>query len=753
MFKFIITGVVQGVGFRPYIYNACLRANLVGYVQNIGIGVEIVVDNKEKMELILKSIPTLARIDNIEITKIKQTNQIFSKFTIKPSKGKGYAEIPPDLDLCPDCVKELQQSKNLRYNYFFITCTNCGPRFSIIKSTPYDRSTTSMNSFKMCKTCLKEYKDPTNRRYHAQTTACPECGPTLELFIKKNKIKSKNKSNLLHQLEIIKKTADILKQGKIVAIKSNGGYHLASICQKNVIQKLRKLTNRKNKPYAIMCKDLRMAQTLVKINAQESQVLTSTIKPIVILKKKKSIENNQNWNEVSELNSLGIMLPYSGLHYLLFDHLFQPIILTSSNLSNQPITTKSNEQFVNHILSHNRQIINPIDDSIVKILPTKKQHITIIRKSRGYTPKSFQVPTFLNSKKTILALGAEENATFSIFKKGKIYTSQYMGNCKYQNIIKHYNNELSKWLKMLDAKPDIILSDQHPDFETSKLAKKLEIKYQAKNFNIQHHLAHAFSVMIEHQLNDHLAIVCDGIGYNDNSNSTITNKLTKNKLWGGEVFHISKNGKSVQRIASLEPQLLLGGDTAAKNPANLIFSILQKINLNKIKNETIINHLFNDKKQLILKGQYHTKINSFYTTSTGRIIDAASVLLDFCNKTTYHARPALLLETKASKPYQLQPIITNDQLLTTPLFKYLTNNLHKDKSRLAATVLNYLAHGFFHLVSGYNLPFSFSGGVAYNNQMSKILTNKGGLLNKEVPCGDGGISFGQISYYLYQQNI
>ena len=732
MYKFLITGVVQGVGFRPYIYNACKEAGLKGYVQNIGTGVEVVVDNKKKLKEILKKTPPLARIDDVKISEITKGKQIYSDFSIKPSTGQGHAEIPPDLNLCEDCVNELYDSKNPRHQYFFITCTNCGPRFSMIKKTPYDRDTTTMNDFPMCENCLKDYKDPSNRRYHAQTTACLQCGPKLQLFINKKEYNIESSNLKKDQLALIAKTAELLKKGEIVSIKGNGGFHLASICKKNIVNKLRKLTNRPNKPYAVMCKDLNMARKFCIISDLEEKELASIRRPIVVLNKKKSFITNKDYLSVSELSSLGVMLPYSGLHYLLFDYINEPIIMTSSNLAGKPISTKRSEQLANTVLTHNRKIANRIDDSVVKFI---NKHKTIIRRSRGYVPQSFPLPSKLSINKTILALGAEENSTFAIYKEGKIYVSQFMGNVSKLENFNNLQTQVSKWLKMLKVKPDIILHDLHPSFQTTLLAFKLSKKFKSKKIAIQHHIAHIFSVAGEHNLNDFIGIACDGTGYGSDQ-----------KLWGGEIFTV--RNKEVKRISNLEPQFQLGGDSAVREPVKMLFSILKKT-YNKSEVNKILQDELTTSELNSLHKQWQEKYNCPVTTSCGRVLDAASTLLKICNKKTYQGRPSLLLESISGLSQPIIPIVSNNILQTTSIFKYLIENLQiLNLLDLAATVQTYIATGLYQITKQYNQPIVFSGGVAYNNIISTFLTKNNVIINNKIPSGDGGISFGQIMYYL-----
>ncbi len=710
MYKFIIKGVVQGVGFRPYIYNACINAKLKGYVLNTGDGVIVEVDNKEKLIEILSRIPSLARIDSYDI---EQTSNFYKDFTIRESSGKGFAEIPPDLFLCNDCLKELHDSQNRRHKYFFNTCTNCGPRFSISKSSPYDRRTITMDEFKMCEDCKNEYTSPSDRRYHAQTIACHKCGPRLKLIIGGKEVK------LTSETELIRKTAQLIKDNDIVAIKGVGGFHLACNTKSESIKKLRKITGRDHKPFAILCKDISMANTIAYISDKEKEILSSVERPIVILRRKVHLSG------VSELNTIGIMLPYTALHYLLFDFIDKPIVMTSSNISDEPITSSDDAQIVANLLTHNRKIENPIDDSLVKVMEEKTFQL---RRSRGFVPKSIQLNS--SCKKQILALGAELSNAFSIYKDGKVICSQYMGTTSNSNTFSHYKKMVQKFLQFTDCKPDIILADMHPEYNTSRHGEELSESLHIPLVKVQHHKAHAYSVAAEYNIKDFVSIVCDGLGYGEDGT-----------IWGGEIFYNN------ERVGHLEEHLQLGGDSATQYPAKMLFSILTKF-LSFEECRKYLRNYFTEEQLLIMHKQVNKKFNCPSTTSCGRILDAASFLLGFCDERTYEGRPAMLLEANSTVPYEIELIIEGNVLKTTPLFQFLIDNFEKDKKRLAATVQMYLAQGLYEIASRFSKSVMFSGGCAYNTIMSSFMMKNGVHTNEKVPSGDGGISFGQIAYYL-----
>ncbi|MBW6451460.1 MAG: carbamoyltransferase HypF [DPANN group archaeon] len=781
LYLFKIKGTVQGVGFRPYIYNCAIKNNLKGYIRNTTDGVEILIDNKDKMISILKNIPKAANIESINIQKQeniifdnkKVDNKTVDNKTTNNKKGntnkndkdttvsdsfkiinsetktdKILLSIPPDLDLCNDCLNDLKNKDNKRFNYFFTTCTNCGPRYSIVHKLPYDRNNTAMTSFIMCPSCNTEYKNPQNRRFHAQTIACPSCGPEINLYYKNKKIICTNP---------IKECAKLITEGNIIAIKGVGGFHLACKTDIKIINNLRTLTRRKHKPFAVMVKDLNMAQEFTNINNHEKKALESIEKQIVILKKK----DKTILKHVSELDTIGIMLPYTALHHLIFDHIDFPIILTSSNMPGDPITSdkKYQDPFTDYVLDNTKEIINTVDDSIVKIISDKT---LLLRRSRGYVPKTIDI-SFMTNKincknkncknyncknnytnqnnkinnkdQCILAVGVEDNTTFCIYKDGKAIMSPYFGNTRNLKTYEYFKESITKFLKFVDAVPDKIICDFNPTYMTSIYAKELGSKLNIPVLNVQHHLAHMYSAAIEQGFKyntNFVGIICDGSGLGLDGN-----------IWGGEVFYKG------QKVGSLEEQYLLGGSSAITNPKKMLYSILRKF----MDDKQITEFGFKNKNLKIFSKQYNTKINSSITTSCGRILDAASALLDVCDYRDYEGRPAMLLESISTKPYDFEPIIKTYQnkqiLMTTPLFEYLIKNIKKDKSRLAATVQLYLAKGLYTIAKSFNKNIIFSGGCAYNKIMTEFMIKNSVNIAQKSPCGDGGISLGQIASQFY----
>jgi len=538
---------------------------------------------------------------------------------------------------------------------------------------------------------------------------------------------------------------DIIKKGGVVAVKGIGGFHL--VCTLDSVSKLRKLTGRPNKPYAIMAKDIIMAEKYVDINDAEEFLLLSNKRPIVVLKKKLGIRNGASLKDVSELDTLGVMLPYTALHYLLFEFIDEPLLCTSSNYPDEPITSDQNQQFSKYILTHDRQIVNRIDDSVLKVIDDE---VLFLRRSRGFVPTPIKIDEKVKCDKVILALGAEMSNVISVFKDNKIYQSQYLGTISNADAYENYKSTVNYFLKLLNAKPGIILCDMHPTYNSTRFAKELSEKLNISLLKIQHHIAHSYSVAIENNLTDFIGIACDGLGYgvDDNCNDG------DYKIFGGEVFHNDK------RIAHLEEFEQIGGDLANADPSRLLFSIMKKTLDTKDFERFILNYMDKTKFDALNK-QLFLDINCPMTSSTGRLFDAVSFMLRFYDKRTYEGRGAMLLEANSSAPYNLDIETNNNILLITPLFKFIYDELTKkncDKRRLAATAQLYVAKGFLKIASDYvkinykesknKLPIVFSGGCAFNRIMTSYVISKNVLINKETSCGDGGISAGQIGYYL-----
>lgn len=708
MLRISVEGVVQGVGFRPFIYRKAGEAGAKGTVKNTGSGVEIITDRDFVSQI--KDWPTLARVDSIEKQEVKDLEtDTFS--ILRSDTVHGDALLPPDLFICNDCLRELWDRDDRRHGYYFTTCTNCGPRFSMIEETPYDRPNTSMADFSMCERCRKEYDDPSDRRYHAQTIACPDCGPRLKLI---------SKGSVVEAPDIIKEAVKMLKKGRIIGIKGVGGFHLACIARKDVVGDLRIMLERPYKPFALMVKGVKMARQLAHVDEAEERLLKSYQRPIVVLRKKKP-----RLGFVSELDSLGMMLPYTALHYLLFNHLKQPLVMTSANMPGEPIMVDLD--LGDDFLTHERRIVNRCDDSVVKAIGDTN---VFIRKSRGYVP----LPVYVKGDIVpCLALGAEMHNACAAAQGGKVYLSQYIGNTGKDKTLGFCKDAVRKLLRLSCVKPKGVLCDLHPDFNTTHLAGELARESGAEVIRVQHHVAHLAGAGLEHGLEEFVGIACDGIGYGEDGN-----------IWGGEVIRFSKGG--YKRVGHLQYQPMLGGDSATLDPKKMLFGILSGfLGLQ----ELIRMRLFAEQESRLLYKALKEGFNVSYTSSTGRVLDACAALLRLVDYATYEGRPAMMLESVATEPVRLEPVISQEGgikvLDTMHLFRKLLA-MKQSKGEIAATCHNYLIEGLYRIAEAEKLPIVFSGGVGYNRLFTGELSRRGVLMHREVPCGDGGIAFGQVAY-------
>jgi hydrogenase maturation protein HypF len=740
-----VTGIVQGVGFRPFIYRTAVKHNLVGYVRNRGDAiVEIVVEGKKNnikkfLKVIQSEKPILAQIQKIIISK--KVDKGFKDFRIIQSSGKTKIPgsiIPSDVSICDKCLKELRNPNNRRFNYFFTTCTDCGPRYTVINKLPYDRINTTIQEFKMCKICNKEYNDPLDRRFHAQTIACSECGPKIFL--------TNRTGEMIESKDPIREAGQLIEEGKIVAIKGNGGFHIATSTTKaQPIFRLRIVKHRKQKPFAIMAPNLETVRSFAEVKDWEARALTSHRKPIVLLKK------NQEYN-LSELvsprlNNIGVMLPYTGTHTMLFDDVKEPaFVMTSANPPNEPIVIENEKAIkklgltVDFFLFHNRKIAQRCDDSVIRF---HKKDSCLIRRSRGFSPEPIIIKK--SSNHNVLALGSEQNVTACLLSKNKAFISQHIGDVENLDNLRFLEDTINHLLKVTNCKIETVASDLHPKFNTTKLAKKIGKEHNCPVIQVQHHHAHAAALMAEWNIGKIVAIICDGYGYGSDGSA-----------WGGEILYCNKEG--FKRVAHLESQPMVGGDLATYYPLRMNAGILNgEVDLAKWLLPLSEKFPYGKKEvEIIIKQLEEGSVIS--TTSCGRVLDAVSAMLGICYERTYEGEPAIKLESKASKGkdiLNLNPKFKGNILETT----YIVKEIFHEKDRksiqdLAFSLQSYLGNGLAKLAikeakrAKVN-HIGFSGGVAYNQHITSIIRkyieNSGFkfLVHNKIPAGDGGTSFGQ----------
>lgn len=756
-FQLTIKGVVQGVGFRPFIYRLATQEKLAGFVLNDSLGVKVEIEGEKNriknfLKRLKKEAPFASCIEEIKKESIPPKGE--EKFEIKESieEKEKFVFIPYDLSICPDCLRELFSSYDYRYLYPFINCTNCGPRYTIIKDIPYDRKNTTMAKFKMCKTCYEEYSDPLNRRFHAQPCACFLCGPSLDLV--KDRYRKPKKLTKKATEELFKKAAYLLNEGKILAIKGIGGYHIACDA-KNIksVKLLRERKNRPTKPFALMVDDLNIVKRLCYLSKKEEEVLSSARAPILLLKIKKRCA----WmNEVAPHQKfLGIMLAYTPLHYLLFFYLRklqkEPIlVMTSANLKDTAIAKDEKEVFklkkiVDYFLIHNRPIYSRCDDSVVIVVKNKEY---LIRKARGYVPDFFK----FNTPYQILGCGAQLKATFSIVKNNYLISSPYLGDLKNYANYKFYLETFNHFKKIFDFEPSIVAFDLHPGYFSTQFALSFKDK---KKISVQHHHAHLASCMIENNFlnEDVIGIIFDGVGLG----------LDRN-IWGGEF--LVGNLKTFKRVGFFNYFGLPGFEKAIEQPYRVAFDILYRIfkekvfslNLEFIKERVA---LLKKIKRIIQSG------NFVLTSSVGRIFDALAALLGIKDKISYEAEAAVLLEMCAYDcrerkviPYSFCIIEEKDILKIDwkPFWEEVIKDMYDRKEKA------YIAFRFHYSLAclsksvcvkirkKYKLDkVILSGGVFQNRLLLRLtekeLKNEGFEVFKHsrFPCNDASISLGQIA--------
>jgi len=771
MFKLKINGIVQGVGFRPFVYKTAIKLDLKGYVLNSTSGVEIEACGAEKnLELFVERIknehPPAAKIKEFYLEKKEDIP--YTEFTIRQSQNrKGSTQISPDLAVCEDCTKELFDESDPRFNYAFINCTNCGPRYSIIENTPYDRPVTSMKDFKMCDYCDGEYTDPLNRRFHAQPIACPTCGPQLKFL-------DKNFEDV--EGDPISNTIKFLKEGKIIGIKGIGGFHIACDAMNfETVEELRKRKNRPHKPFAVMCYPQKISD-VVEIKEEQFELLKSPAAPIVILPKFRSFinsvwERNNIRNSVSENTklseeecsqagaweqeeharelervasnvapqnpNLGIFLPYAPIHHQILSNELPYLIMTSGNFHDEPIAAEEKELsgLCDFFLTHDRPILNRSDDSVIRA--SKPQNV-MMRRSRGYVPSPIKLPF-----KTVqtLGAGAELKITFALSKEDSFFLSPYIGNNNSKETLDFYTDTLEKYKKWFELEPELVVCDLHPDYMTTRFAENTGLPLK----KVQHHHAHIAAVMAEHHLDEPvIGIAYDGTGYG-----------TDGAIWGGEIFLADYS--KFERLFHLNYMPLPGGDAAIKHPIRIAYAYLLESGIEPIFLKNI-----SDIEKRIISKQIENKFNIFQTSSMGRLFDCVAAMLGLFPEITFEAQSAMALEFlsgekgisgKDKYPYNLG----KDTIDIIPLIRAVANDVQRNEShhRIAgkfhSTVINFTLEAVkkAHRKTGLN-KVVLSGGVMQNKVLlegiSKVLTKNNFTVFAPsiLPPNDGSISVGQV---------
>jgi len=775
-FNIFIEGVVQGVGFRPFVYNLAKSKGYKGSIKNTssGVMIEIKCDDPEYfLSLIKKNCPPLAQIYSIDIKESPTNN--FRDFTILDSfDSEGFTHLPPDISVCEDCINELCDPSDRRFLYPFINCINCGPRYSITRQIPYDRPNTTMSDFQMCSECEREYNDPSNRRFHAQPNACHECGPRLSLFFENSEFKGTNEEKL-------KMTITLLKQGAIVALKGIGGFHLACDAENDdAIMKLRERKKRINKPFAIMSPDIETVKNFCEVSQAEFKLLNDKRRPVVLLKKK--AQYNLSAHIAPNNGCLGFMLPYTPLHYLLFAYpglpkadiaakSFSALIMTSGNISEEPIIVDNDKAIAllygvaDAFLVHDREIFMRVDDSVLKIYNSKP---VFIRRSRGYAPDSVRLD---DGAFDILATGADIKSTFTIIKGEQAVISQHIGDLENVETLEFFQETFDNLKCVYRASPAAVAYDIHPGYHSSNWALKYAEMNGIKSYGIQHHYAHIASVMAERGLKDRIiGIAFDGTGYGTDGN-----------LWGGEFLICDING--FERVGHFKYIPLPGGEMSIREcwrtAVSYLRNAINKVYPGSFDNERLfaildsigfIKRFGTVRIENILKIIGDGKFSPL-SSSAGRLFDAVSAIIGVCDANTFEGESAAALEgildekqleMQGLYPYEIRegsPCIIDFSDMFMCIVEDIKHN--QDKKDISMKFHNTLVEvvkdmaNIIRHKTGIN-TVALSGGVFQNKyiveNVYKILEKRGFEIyfNEKAPCNDGGLSLGQ-AYILSER--
>lgn len=765
-----ISGIVQGVGFRPFVYNLAARLGVKGWVNNTSAGVDIhaegdAVTLQAFIEKLSSEKPALAVIDQFTVRDAAPED--FTTFDIQHSTAiKGaFQPISPDVAICPDCLRELFDPSDRRYRYPFINCTNCGPRFTIIKDIPYDRPKTTMAGFPLCPDCGKEYKDPTNRRFHAQPVACPMCGPKVWIETKEERGKRVGE-------DAIGETRRLLAEGKIVAIKGLGGFHLAcDAMNANAVAELRARKLRVDKPFALMMPDLETVEQHCFVSDDERELLQSVARPIVLLKRKpesnivEEVSPRQEW--------LGVMLPYTPLHYLLLDReplptvhrpLSTVLVMTSGNLSEEPIATDNDDartrlsKLADAILMHDRDIHIRCDDSVVRVFDDgpwtvdrgasstvrRPRSVYPIRRSRGYSPFPVKLPFDVPQ---ILAAGSELKNTFCITNGNYAFLSHHIGDMENYETLQSFEQGVEHFERLFRVKPEAIAYDMHPNYLATRYALERAEREGLPTIAVQHHHAHVAACMAEHGLNEPvIGVSFDGTGYGEDG-----------AIWGGEI--LVADYKSYQRAAHLEYFPLPGGDAAIKRPARTALALLWSLGLDWDERLAPVTE-FCAEDQVTLRVQLEKKINTPLTSSMGRLFDAAAALAGVRQRVNYEGQAAIEFEALAdeaeagSYPFELSQARVQSRSAVEALVADVLAGvpLPKISARFHNGIANILRVATSEIKKQTGIQkVVLSGGVWQNiTLLRRTLSLLGSdgfkvYIHREVPTNDGGLSLGQAA--------
>ncbi len=722
-----IRGIVQGVGFRPFVHKLVRRCGLSGYIKNTSSGVELELEGERPalerfVALLPEQAPVLAVIESMEASYSSELRG-YKGFEIRQSQREEFRNtlISPDIGICEDCLRELRDPGDRRYRYPFINCTNCGPRFTIIKDIPYDRAKTSMAGFPMCPDCDREYHDIENRRYHAQPDCCASCGPRVFYL---------DGAGKEHPGDGIELARAALKAGKIVAIKGLGGMHLACRCDDEaLVRELRRRKQRDEKPFALMCRDVDCVRRICRLSEAEEKVLTSFRRPIVLLEKRQP-----GLEYLSENGYLGVMLPYTPLHYLLFGDDIDMLVMTSANLSDTPILFKNAEALeklqgiADGFLLHDREIQTRCDDSLCWVLEGREYPA---RRSRGYVPFPLRMEGTLQS---ILACGAEQKASFCLSKGSYVFPSQHIGDLKNMETLENYTQQIAHFKNLFDIEPTLAACDLHPDYMSTEYAQSLSLPL----VQVQHHHAHLAACMADNGLEGEvIGLVWDGTGFGPDGTA-----------WGGEC--LTGGYESFHRFGHILPMALPGGDRATKEIDRLAFSLLFAAGC-----DTAAIPAAETYRAMLAAG-----LNCPRSSGMGRLFDGVAAILGIRSRCSYEGQGAILLEAAAKDDGGTYPIVLSGRPLVFD-WREMIRAIVQDRQRgtetgiIAARFMNTLVAMAVQMAkaarkeTGLN-RVCLSGGSFQNmyimHRLPDRLRNEGfqAFHHSRVSTNDEGIALGQL---------
>ncbi len=742
-----IDGIVQGVGFRPFVYQLAFRYGLAGYVVNTAEGVEIEIEGLETeirrfVDAVETERPSLAHIASTDWTEIPPINE--NSFAIKKSRvgEERSALISPDVGICHECLSEMRNPLDRRFGYPFINCTKCGPRYTIIMDIPYDRSATTMKEFGMCAACRKEYGDPNNRRFHAQPNACWDCGPVTSLYDRNGRKISCS--------DPIEESIAFLQNASILAIKGLGGFHLAvDASNTKAVARLRRRKHREEKPLAIMVKDLDAAFKIAHISNREADLLRSHQRPIVLLKKLRS--HGLSPKVAPKNRYTGIMLPYTPLHHLLMEGAFKALVMTSGNMTEEPINTDNREAFrrlrgiADYFLTHNRDIYLRSDDSVLKVVDRIPRQI---RRSRGYVPVPIFLPTHMESLPPVLALGGELKNTVCLTKANRAFLSQHIGDMENLETFEFFRLTISHLRRILEIQPKVLAHDLHPDYLSSKFARE---QREFPTIGVQHHHAHIVSCLAEHCVKGPvIGVAIDGTGMG-----------LDGQIWGGEI--ILSDLTSFKRKAHLDYVALPGGDTAARFPWRMALIYLHKTFGDDLFKLPIpfVRNLDREESSIILR-MAMKGVKSPLTSSCGRLFDAVSALLGLRHRAAYEGQAAIELEMcqspreKGHYPWHIKEEGDVWVMITTGIVRGIVEDIEKREHRGAISrrfhnsLIGMLKEICVKIVDESGIEQVVLSGGSFQNMtllagLTLALKDEGLKVysHAKVPTNDGSLSLGQ----------